>query len=172
MELVDLHKRLTDRRKEASLSELSMDETETLQIEARRILAEEMGAVFAKQYSLTLTSGSAYLYRKTPSTNPDLLWREPVQSGTHSDGTPVSILSPDNCTSESLKFPRNTCYYWGAIDANDTDAILTVWQGDGASAAPDGTINVSFGTVLSLANWHPQLESVLVAKCLELSKNK
>lgn len=171
MDLIDLAKRVNDRRKERGSSELSLDEVETLQIEARQAICEGLDAYFAKSYTIALVNGVGTLYNLSGSINIDLLWDKPGRA-IHEDLTEVSIL-PFGCTARDLSYPRAfQGYYHAAIESEANTAIITVMQADGSTAAPDGNLIIDFATVKSLADWPQIFEPHLVAKCLELSANQ
>jgi hypothetical protein len=150
---------------------LALDDLERLIPFARRILAEELDVFFTKEYSITLTNGVGTV--SGSATNVDLIWTD-YGRAVHSDGTDsteVNIL-PVECTSRDLTYPRFSGMFWAVLEANGNNVTITVWQGDGATAAPDGTVTADFATVRSLADWPSHLETHLVKKVVELASRQ
>lgn len=167
MTLNDLQKRVSDHRLAAGLPEIGQDEMQAYELDARRALAEELEAFFSKEYTIALTSGVGTLYSLSGSINVDLLWHLPGRA-VHADGTEISIL-PFGCSSRELTYPRFMGYYHAVVEANGTIATITVWQGDGATAASNGNVLIDFATVTSLANWPVLHEPILVQRVFELT---
>lgn len=146
-----------------------IDRMEQTEGYARRALAEELSLAFWKEVSLTLDSnGQAYVYRLSPSTNPDLIWKEFARA-VHSDETEISIL-PLSCTPRDLKYPRSISdYYWGCLEskAAGQDVILTVYESDGETPV-DGEMTMDFLAIPTLANWPTVHDAALVMKCVAL----
>lgn len=168
MLLSDLTKRTNDLRLAANFPEIGQDELQAYEMDARRMLAEELGAFFRKEYTIALVSGVGTLYNLSGSVNVDLLWHIPGRA-VHADGIEISLL-PFGCSSRDLTYPRFIGYYWGCVESHSNTAIVTVFQGDGVSPAPDGNALMDFAAVQSLANWASIHETILVQKVFELSK--
>jgi hypothetical protein len=137
--------------------------------DVRRSLADELGLAFGKEITVAITSGVGYIYRLSPATNTDVLWKE-YGRAVHSDGTEISIL-PLGTTSRDLTYPRTILdYYWGCIESTNSgaDVTLTVWLADGSGAAPDGNVLIDTVVIPSLANWPVVHEAILVERLVSM----
>lgn len=147
---------------------VQLDDLERLIPFARRILAEELELFFNKEYTIAITSGVGVVYNLSGSINVDLLW-DRFGRAVHEDETDISIL-PFECSSRDLTYPRFQGYYYAVIESNANTATITVWQGDGVNAAPDGDISIDFATVKSLADWPTIFDTALVGKVVEMAR--
>ena len=145
----------------------SLEDLERLIPFARRMLAEEQDDHFYQSYTIAITSGVGIVYNLSGSINVDLIWTF-FGRAVHADGTEISLL-PWGTSSRDLTYPRFTGYYYGVLESSANTVTITVMQGDGVTAAPNGNVVVDFATVRSLANWPTVLDTALVAKVVELA---
>ena len=135
-----------------------------LQRLAAEVAADPMRRAYAQVAlsGVTFAAGAASLASYT-----DML-HEHVRNVQHSDGgntTSVSLL-PYGCSRKDLTYERNQMVFWGVVESG----ALYVMTGSGVDAAPDGTVDLVYSSVPTLANIHRQLVDDLIRLSVVLSE--